>query len=300
MDSKSQPPPDERRRNARVALDPLITDTSVSGPSKLELVHQAIMAPFHHKKTSSAKILSDCTRFHFSGHPYPFPIPICRKNYLTLSCLTVAPVIMTPRMMNSANTISSRSRPGVGTSRISDFAMLGRAPLRLGMGSKRITSRDLQIMEATEELLGAEVPEPDGVASNVSLLRGFNATIPSAEQSRTRRRQMRNVDTPRIGLKKLGMTARGLLIEDEDPDVQSVTSEDDVVVVPRHDTRYKKGKRRARESLSASKILGKEELTRQKNEIMRDKENLHVRRVCLHCCLHVVPLIPCSAESYCQ
>jgi len=139
--------------------------------------------------------------------------------------------------MNTASTVASRPRASVGDSSLSksrmDFATLGRAPLRMGFGSRRITSRDLQIVEATEELLDAEVPEPDGVASNVSLLRGFNATIPSADQSRTRRRQMRNVETPRIGLKKLGMSARGLLTEEEDQEGQSVASEDDVVVVPR-------------------------------------------------------------------
>jgi division protein 1 len=156
-----------------------------------------------------------------------------------------------------------------------DFATLGRAPLRLGLGSKRITSGDLQIFEAAEELLEAEVPEPVGVASNVSLLRGFNATIPSAEQSKTRRRQMRNVDTPRLGLKKLGMSARGLLTEDEDHEEQSVVSEDDIVVVRPHP-----GPRKGRESLSAAKKLGKEELSRQSQEILRDKENIHVKRVC--------------------
>ena len=156
-----------------------------------------------------------------------------------------------------------------------DFATLGRAPLRLGLGSKRITSGDLQIIEATEELLEVEIPEPNGVASNVSLLRGFNATIPSAEQSKTRRRQMRNVDTPKLGLKKLGMSARGLLTEQEDhEDVEDV--EDDVVIVVRENTGQRK---KGRESLSATKTLGKEELTRQTQEIMRDKENLHVRRV---------------------
>ena len=130
-----------------------------------------------------------------------------------------------------------------------DFATLGRAPMHLTLGSRRVTSGDLQIVEATEELLDADVPEAEGVASNVSLLRGFNATIPSAEKSRTRRRMMRNVDTPRIGLKKLGMSARGLMVddkgEDEDGDGdhegRSVGSEEDVVVVGRTDDR---GRRR--------------------------------------------------------
>lgn len=127
-------------------------------------------------------------------------------------------------------------------------------------------------MEATNELLEVEVPEPEGVAADVSLLRGFKATIPSADQSRSRRRQMRNVETPKLGLKKLGLSARGLLTEEEDHDSQSVASEEDIVVIPHQ-------KKRGRESLSTSKRLGKEELTRQVSEIIRDKENLHVRRV---------------------
>ncbi|EGO02824.1 hypothetical protein SERLA73DRAFT_47795 [Serpula lacrymans var. lacrymans S7.3] len=186
--------------------------------------------------------------------------------------------------MTAAATVSSKPRAIESSSANRprmDFATLGRAPMRMSLGGRRITSRDLQIVEATEELLDAEVPEPEGVASNVSLLRGFNATIPSAEKSRTRRRQMRNVDTPRIGLKKLGMSARGLLMDEEEDEDEgrSVASEEDVVVVTKaHERNKRKGKRRGRESLSASKTLGKEELTRQTKEIMRDKENLHVRR----------------------
>ena len=42
-----------------------------------------------------------------------------------------------------------------------------------------------------------------------------------------------------------------------------------------------KRKKRGRESLSAAKHLGREELKRQTQEIIRDKENLHVRRVCI-------------------
>ncbi|KAJ7748496.1 WD40-repeat-containing domain protein [Mycena maculata] len=240
------------KNNARAALDPLITDSSrSSGPSKLEFVQNAILSRFTHKRDST-KILSD-----------------------------LAPVIMTPRMINSTASASLRPREsvsGLPKSKL-DFSTLGRAPLRLGMSSQRITSGDLQIVEATDELLESEIPEPDGVASDVSLLRGFNATIPSSEQSRTRRRQMRNIDTPRIGLKKLGMNARGLLTDDDDHDLQSVTSEDDVVVVPRD---AGKGKRRGRESLSAAKTLGKDELTRQSKEITRDKENIHVRRSLIH------------------
>ncbi|PSS37147.1 hypothetical protein PHLCEN_2v1020 [Hermanssonia centrifuga] len=195
---------------------------------------------------------------------------------------------MTPRMMNAAATVSSRARASVGGSGMSgsrmDFATIGRAPLRFSLNTHRITSRDLQIVEATEELLEEEVPEPEGVASNVSLLKGFNATIPSAEKSRTRRRQTRNVDAPRLGLKKLGMNARGLLGEDDDHDGDSVASEEDMVVVGRPEKGAKQGKakRKGRQSLSAGKTFGREELVRQTKEIRRDKENIHVRRALIH------------------
>ena len=84
-----------------------------------------------------------------------------------------------------------------------DLATLGRAPMRFSFGTRRITSADLQIVEATDELLGVEIPEPDGVAAGVSLLRGFQATIPSSERSKTRRRMTRSIETPRMGLKRL-------------------------------------------------------------------------------------------------
>ena len=90
-----------------------------------------------------------------------------------------------------------------------DFATLGRAPMSLTLGNRRITSRDLQIVEVTDELLDADIPEAEGVALDVSLLRGFNATIPSSEKNRTRRKQVRNVETPMIGLKRLEMNTRG-------------------------------------------------------------------------------------------
>lgn len=195
----------------------------------------------------------------------------------------VAPVIMTPRMINAA-TVSGRSRSVVPASSRSqlDFATLGRAPLRMTLGGRRVTSRDLQIVEATDELLNEEVPEPEGVASNISLLRGFNATIPSSEKGRNRRRQTRNVEAPHMGLKKLGMSARGLLADEEEHEAESVASEEDVIMVGRTETRGRKGKakRRGRQSLSAGKTFGKEELVRQTKEIQRDKENIYIRRVC--------------------
>jgi len=202
---------------------------------------------------------------------------------------------MTPRMITAAATVSSRSRSAITNTKTGSrigFATLGRAPLRISLGNRRVTSRDLQVAEATQELLGADVPEPDGVASDVSLLRGFNATIPSSEKNRTRRRQLRNVHVPKLGLRKLGLQARGML-DDDGEDGHSVVSDDDVVLV---DQRRRKGRRRPRESLSTTKILGKDELKRQAEEIVGDRENLHVRRV--RACLVISPLLaPCDAVT---
>ena len=182
---------------------------------------------------------------------------------------------MTPKIMSHAATVSNKSNYVKNNTRsTTDFATIGRAPLRF-TANRRITSRDLQIVEAANELLEAEVPEPGGVASNVSLLRGFNATIPSAEKGKSRRRQTRNVDTPSLGLKKLGSNARGLLAEDEH-EGQSVMIEEDIVLI---NESTPKAKRKPRQSLNATKILGKEELRRQRGEILKDKENVQVKRV---------------------
>ncbi|KAI6133410.1 WD40-repeat-containing domain protein [Pisolithus croceorrhizus] len=224
--------------------------SSSASRSNLAFMSKTLLAPFAHKKADSTRILSD-----------------------------LAPVIMTPRMVNAAATVTSRSRGSInsvlnGSSRM-DFATLGRAPMRLTLGSRRVTSRDLQIVEAKEELLSAEVPEPEGIASDVSLLRGFNATIPSSDRNRTRRRQVRNVDTRNVGLRQ-GLLARGMPDDGEQgEEIQNATSEDGAIVVG---PGKKKGKRRPRESLSTTKLLGKDELSRQAQEIIRDKENLHVRR----------------------
>lgn len=183
--------------------------------------------------------------------------------------------MMTPKIMSHAATVSSKSNYIKNTGRsTADFATIARAPLRFTV-NRRITSRDLQIVEAANELLEVEVPEPEGVASNVSLLRGFNATIPSAEKGKSRRRQTRNVETPALGLRKLGLNARGLLASDEH-EAHSVVSEDDIVLV---NETTPKAKRKPRQSLATTKTLGREELKRQRSEIQRDRENVQVKRV---------------------
>jgi mitochondrial division protein 1 len=184
---------------------------------------------------------------------------------------------MTPKMMAHAQTVSARPR-AIGTPSTRpglDFATIGRTPLRLGLGARRTTSRELEIVETASELLAAPLPDvsPDKEMGVPSLLRGFEATVPSADTARVRRRATRNVDAPRLGLKRLSLGARGLMAEEAE-------SEEDVVVVVTRDQRGRHGrKKRGRESLGANKVFGREELERQTREIARDKENLHVRRV---------------------
>ncbi|EKM48969.1 uncharacterized protein PHACADRAFT_189010, partial [Phanerochaete carnosa HHB-10118-sp] len=144
-----------KRREPRAAVEDLAEGTSAR--SRLDAMSHAILSPFTSRRSDTSKLLSD-----------------------------MAPVIMTPRMINGvANASAKRDAIASSTGAIStmDFAALGRAPLRLTVNSRRMTSRDLQIVEATDELLDEEVPEPQGIAQNVSLLRGFNATIPSADKS---------------------------------------------------------------------------------------------------------------------
>jgi division protein 1 len=175
--------------------------------------------------------------------------------------------MMTPRMVHHATTRSRRGEPSGITSKY-DFATIGRAPLHLGLG-RRVTSRDLQIAESAPDLLNADIPDPEGVAQDVSLFQGFQATIPSSERNKTRRRRMRNVKfegDEELGQSRLGTAARGLLTNDL-TDVGGRATK-------------KKAKKTTREPLSTSRVLGKEELGRQRKEILRDKENLHVRCVC--------------------
>ena len=175
--------------------------------------------------------------------------------------------MMTPRMVHHATTRSRRGESSGITSKY-DFATIGRAPLHLGLG-RHVSSRDLQIVESAPDLLNADIPELDGIAQDVSLFQGFQATIPSAERNKTRRRRTRNVTfdgDEGLGPKRSGMEARGLLVN-ETTEVGGRTTK-------------RKGKKTTREPLSASRVLGKEELGRQRKEILQDKENLHVRRVC--------------------
>lgn len=115
-------------------------------------------------------------------------------------------------------------------------------------------------------------------ASQVSLLRGFEATIPSAKQARSRRRRERAREGPRLGLKQMGDRARGLLT---DGDVDSPDASFDASVAsPSRDARRKE--RQAMRSKAKDIPLSEESLHRQSGEVTKEKDDIDVRRRLLH------------------
>jgi division protein 1 len=118
------------------------------------------------------------------------------------------------------------------------------------------------------------VPEEEA-NSTPSLIRGFKATVPSSELPKQRRRMIRgglmdaDMGYEKIGLKKLGDRARGLLTEGDEAEEGSLGV-------------GRKSRRKRRERGDARKREGKlhlEDLVKQADEIAVDKENLNVRTV---------------------
>lgn len=206
----------------------------------------------------------------------------------------LAPHIMRPRMLQaaaaaSASVIGSRDKSNSAMSMIlgRPKASLGvpnpiRSLVRLGNMVKNgpITSTDLRLAEASEQILlsaalgGDLEDEPTGVASEVSFLRGFEATQPSALDGRARRRKARGRDAPHLGLIAGNSSSQGLLTDGrngaENPLPQDMPNGRDARKVRRAQTRKR------------DLPLTPEELQQQLDEIVLDKDNLQVRRVRPH------------------
>lgn len=177
----------------------------------------------------------------------------------------VAPVMMTPRRIAAAASAAATNATDKPAPKVIDFASIGRVPLRISL-ARRATARDLSVQEATDALLLEPIPDTPAAESDhsVSFMRGFSATVNSVDAGRNRRRKARNVDLPHLGLKTKALAARGMLGNNEAEEAPSP-----------------KRAARSRLSLSSSVKLSREELASQKSEIIRDRENIHVRRVSL-------------------
>jgi division protein 1 len=197
---------------------------------------------------------------------------------------------MQPRFLNhpaAASGSSSRPLTKPPGRPASPYPLL-RLPTALPAGisnvANRTTSSSLAILEAVDKLASMSLdggPRNSAFAQEVppSLIRGFKATIPSSELAKQRRRVVRGglVEEElggKIGLKKLGDRARGLLTERGEEDERELDM-----------GRKSRKRRKARESRRKSEgrhlegRLHLEDLVKQAEEIRQDKENLHVRTV---------------------
>ena len=172
---------------------------------------------------------------------------------------------MTPRRIAAAASAAATGAADRPAPKVIDFASIGRVPLRISL-ARRATARELSVQEATDSLLLEPIPDTPAAETDhsVSFMRGFSATVNSADAGRNRRRKARNVDLPHLGLKTKALAARGMLGNSEAEEAPS----------PKRSARN-------RQSLSSSVKLSREELASQKAEIIQDRENIHVRRVSL-------------------
>ena len=199
---------------------------------------------------------------------------------------------------------------------------------RLGHYTTRIpykqpveTSTSLAIIENVPALLTLSIPPAKAGLSDdsrllengnaggslepqVSLIRGFKATIPTSELAKQRRRRVRggvadddlllldssgagSSSTPgsgknKIGLKKLGDRARGLLTQEGEEQTELELEEERQRARKSRRRRLRKGRGGAAEGareLGIMEGLGLDELTKQVKEIAVDKDNLRVRKV---------------------
>lgn len=196
---------------------------------------------------------------------------------------------MHPRILgNAAASNSKRTLPPGPAPRPN--ALL-RLPTSLPGGfatlSNRQTASSLAIIESVDKLASLSLDQPrlhPLQEEQPSLIRGFKATIPSSEVAKQRRRLIRGGMAEeelggKMGLKRLGDRARGLLTEGGEEGEGSESSHDG----GRKSRRKAREKRRAAEGKNAKgKKYHLEDLVKQADEIAQDKDNLQTRTVSLH------------------
>ncbi|WRT63656.1 mitochondrial division protein 1 [Kwoniella shivajii] len=245
----------------RQALDPISSPYMSSINGTLSIAKEVLMGSFQseHRRSESTRILSD-----------------------------LAPSLMQPRFLNAANTYGPSRSLGKPPSRPNSLLRL---PTSLPQGLSNIgtqqTSSSLAILEAVDRLSSLSLDNTgSGSQEEIpSLIKGFKATIPSSELAKQRRRLIRgglvdqDMGSEKLGLKRLGDRARGLLTErgEEEDDVSELG-------VGKKAKRRKRQResRRISEGRHLEGKLNLEDLVQQADEIQQDKENLHVRQSLIH------------------
>ncbi|GAA98897.1 uncharacterized protein L969DRAFT_95575 [Mixia osmundae IAM 14324] len=229
----------------------------------------------------------------------------------------LAPRLMTRRIINSPSFNAALPNNSAGASSAMASAASQSAALtlrtgqtvanslaRLNMSGKKAAkyayasnSTELRILEGVDELLALPIPPapaavPSVSAGYVSLLRGFQATQPSASVPRMRRRKRRaglieyqlglsqpDASQSSLGLKQRGERARGLLAA---PDGETSFDGSPSSRGAGHHRRSQQRHLRAasRGNLPDANLPrpSREELEAEVEEILADKENVDVRR----------------------
>ncbi|OCF40081.1 mitochondrial division protein 1 [Kwoniella heveanensis CBS 569] len=262
--SSSSPSHEQDKPPLRQALDPISSPYMSSINGTLSIAKDVLMGHFQSEthRSESTRILSD-----------------------------LAPSLMQPRFLNAANTYGPAKSLGKAPARPNSLLRLPTSlPQGLYSVGNQTTSNSLAIIEAVDRLTALSLDNSGNAQSSEeevpSLIKGFKATIPSSELAKQRRRMIRgglvdqDLGFEKIGLKKLGDRARGLLTEGGEDDA-SERGELDI-------GRKAKRRRRQRETRRISEgrhLQGKlhlEDLVQQADEISQDKENLHVRQSLIH------------------
>ncbi|SPO27634.1 related to CAF4 - CCR4 associated factor [Ustilago trichophora] len=231
----------------------------------------------------------------------------------------VAPQLMTTRMMaavTNSNTAlgltpdgQRRARllltPGFSiTSPARSLVRIGGSLIQSGIGRgpmNGITSHELFVLEESDRILATAAQDLDPDANqtgpratieapksksepSVSLLRGFQATIPSSTEGRQRRRRVRAIasgfeDGPegptKLGLKAMGDKARGLMVEGVESEPVSAFQARE----QRHARRNQASRILSRgKDGTRTSVIELEELERQLREIEREQDDVGVRR----------------------
>ncbi|ORX34641.1 WD40-repeat-containing domain protein [Kockovaella imperatae] len=239
-----------RHRPIKEALEPISNPYMSTLNDTLHIAKEVVMGSLQsdYRRSESVRILSD-----------------------------LAPSLMQPRIMAAAQ--NSSSARGVVTAPPPRPNALLRLPTSFPAGltgiPPRATSNSLAILEAVDQLTQMSLDRSIGQEEHPSLIRGFRATVPSSELPKQRRRLIRGgmvdadlgLGSEKMGLKRLGDRARGLLTDGADDTPEPSR---------RRRRRHRRGGSFGRQSLKW------EDLVKQADEIALDKENLHVRTSLIH------------------